>query len=267
MLLSSIDLYICLSPIPRYLNNCSFRISPEVRKYNSSSSVSWQNCFGYSKSFALICKFSNCHFGMSLSLPKTFTLTLLFICFWLCQVLVIACGILSNCGVQVLECMGYVAVANGLSSPAARGIFSFLIGDWTHVSCIGRRILNQWTTREVPFVYVSTFSLELHWSNWVGCLIFLKMKQWLSFKDQPVPPRPLTQNGFAKWPWLWGLGCGAHTFWSGGARAVRKKKVICLSSLLPETGRKRHKKKSSEKQPWDLQQKGIWLLDKSVKRR
>lgn len=52
-LLSSIDLYTCLSPIPRYLNNCSFRISPEVGKYNFSSSVSWQNCFGYSQVFCL----------------------------------------------------------------------------------------------------------------------------------------------------------------------------------------------------------------------
>ena len=126
--------------------------------------------------------------------------------------------------------------------PRGMWALSFPTGDWTHVSCVGRRILNPWTTGEVPFVYVSTFSLELCSSKWAGCLIFLKVKEWLSFRDQPVPPRPLTQNGFAKWPWLWGLVCGAHTFWSGGAHAVEKKEVICLSSLLPETGRKRHKK-------------------------
>ena len=43
---------------------------------------------------------------------------------------------------------GFIAVAHELSSP--RHVGSSQIGDQTHVPCIGRWILNHWTTREVP---------------------------------------------------------------------------------------------------------------------
>ena len=51
---------------------------------------------------------------------------------------------LSSCGEWAQEswCSGLVALwPVGSQSP---------IRDWTHVSCIARRILNCWTTREVP---------------------------------------------------------------------------------------------------------------------
>ena len=54
-----------------------------------------------------------------------------------------------------LQSAGLVVVMRRLSCLAARGIFSVAHGifprDRTHVSCIGRQILNHWTTREVLF--------------------------------------------------------------------------------------------------------------------
>ena len=47
--------------------------------------------------------------------------------------------LLSSCGVRSPERVGSVVVAHELSCPAACGIL---------VPCVGRRILNHWTTRE-----------------------------------------------------------------------------------------------------------------------
>ena len=43
-----------------------------------------------------------------------------------------------------------LVVAHGLSCSVARGILVSPPGIKIHVSCIARRILNQWTTREIP---------------------------------------------------------------------------------------------------------------------
>ena len=57
-------------------------------------------------------------------------------------------------------------------------VLSRLVGssqtrDRTHVSCIGRRILNQWTTREVPMSTLECYDwASLH--SW-----FTKLDQWL----------------------------------------------------------------------------------------
>ena len=46
--------------------------------------------------------------------------------------------------------------------------------DWTHTSCIGKRILNHWTAREVPLrplheQSVVAFALEVfNWNHWEG---------------------------------------------------------------------------------------------------
>ena len=63
--------------------------------------------------------------------------------FWLCWVLVEACG-LSSCGVWA----SVVVVPAQL--PHSVWDFSFPTRDWTHVPCIGTQILNHWPTREVP---------------------------------------------------------------------------------------------------------------------
>ena len=64
---------------------------------------------------------------------------------------------LPGCGARALEHAASVAAAHRFSScdlPAQlpRGMWDLhsLIRDQTHISCIGRRILNHWTTREVP---------------------------------------------------------------------------------------------------------------------
>ena len=77
------------------------------------------------------------------------------------------CGGFSRRGAQALGRVDSVAVALGLQSAGlvvvthrlscltARGIFSVAHGlfpmDQTHVSCIGRQILNHWTTKKVLF--------------------------------------------------------------------------------------------------------------------
>ena len=82
--------------------------------------------------------------------------TLLLLCFlkkcsfiWLHQVFVAAHRLLSSGGVQVPELVGSVVCGSGL--PAC-GIWN-LSGpatDRTCVPCIGRRVFNHWTIREVP---------------------------------------------------------------------------------------------------------------------
>ena len=96
---------------------------------------------------------------------------------YLCWVLVVACGIfivacrvfslhctgfspavvcrLSSCGLQALEHAGSVVAAHGLSCPAC-GMWdlSSLTRDRTCVPCLGRQILNHWTSREVPKVCI-----------------------------------------------------------------------------------------------------------------
>ena len=64
--------------------------------------------------------------------------TLKNIYFWLCQILV----------------AGYrsFTVVSGLSCPTARGLLAPRWGIWTHVPCIGRQILNHWTTRGAPWI-------------------------------------------------------------------------------------------------------------------
>ena len=55
---------------------------------------------------------------------------------------------LSSCGTQPLECKHQYLWPTGLD--ALWHVRSSWNRDWTHVSCIGRQILNHWTTREVP---------------------------------------------------------------------------------------------------------------------
>ena len=83
------------------------------------------------------------------------------------------CGGFSCCGAQSLHVQLSVAVAHGLWSAQAlvvvacdfvnpRHVGSSQTRGRTHVPCIGRRILNHWTTREVPAcMFKDTFSTKL----------------------------------------------------------------------------------------------------------
>ena len=82
--------------------------------------------------------------------------------------LVVTCR-LCSCGTWAPEHMGSVVVACGLSicsvqAQLPHGICDLISPnrDRTHVPCIGRKILNHWTTREVPinmdvFLFICVF--------------------------------------------------------------------------------------------------------------
>ena len=57
------------------------------------------------------------------------------------------CGGFSCCTAQALGMLASVVVVRGLSCPEACGILQ--TRDQTRIPCIGRQILNHWTTREV----------------------------------------------------------------------------------------------------------------------
>ena len=61
------------------------------------------------------------------------------------------CSGFSGCGTQALECVSLAAPHHVGSSRA---------GDRTRVPCIGRRILNQWTTREALNWIFKTHSFQ-----------------------------------------------------------------------------------------------------------
>ena len=109
----------------------------------------------------------------SLKQPLCMVLTLsqalvTFFFFWLCWAFVATCRLslvavsrcyssyrarsslcngFSCCKAQALACArDSVDVVNRFSCPVAYRIFQ--TRDWTHVPCIGRQILNQWTPRE-----------------------------------------------------------------------------------------------------------------------
>ena len=74
--------------------------------------------------------------------------------------------------IYLLGCAG----SHGLSCPTVCGIWSSPARGGTHDPCIGRQILNQWTTREVPIPALCLRQLwPSCWSSWVqlcreGCL-------------------------------------------------------------------------------------------------
>ena len=101
---------------------------------------------------------------------------------------VVALG-LSSCGTWAPEHVGSLLVARRLSScivraQLPRGVWdlSTPTRDQTHIPCIGRWILNHWTTREVP---ISHFFLALNNTPLSGCItVYLsfhlqKDKTWL----------------------------------------------------------------------------------------
>ena len=48
------DLPVCSSHMPHWLDYCSFSVNLEIRLYNYSILVHFQNCFVYSKSFVFL---------------------------------------------------------------------------------------------------------------------------------------------------------------------------------------------------------------------
>ena len=62
-----------------------------------------------------------------------------------------------------------------------------LIRDQTHLLCVGRQILNHWTTREVPDIFIST-ATSWDFSGWRGCC---------------GPPSSITEEETkAQWDWV-----------------------------------------------------------------
>ena len=74
------------------------------------------------------------------------------------------CGLLSSCGVQDSRAWASVVAARGLSCSVACG--SSLTRDWTCVPCIGRQILNHWTTRDVPISVLLIPNTQLFFRRW-----------------------------------------------------------------------------------------------------
>ena len=109
---------------------------------------------------------------------------------WAWSNLVVAWGLLivaafSCCGARALECTGFSSYmwAQQLRFPGSRSwgqqlwcmalvspqrVGSSRIRDQACVSCIGRRILNHWMTREIPEAIFYTFL----WLNRILCLRF-----------------------------------------------------------------------------------------------
>ena len=68
---------------------------------------------------------------------------------------------LFGCGRSLLQHAGSLVVVQGLSCPMACGILvQSLARDWTRIPCIARQILNPWTTREVPPIFLKKKSLS-----------------------------------------------------------------------------------------------------------
>ena len=97
--------------------------------------------------------------------------SLSFIYFWLPWLLVAACRLLSGCGAQASPCGGFSrcgARAPGTWAQQLRHtglmlpwhVESSWTRDRTSVPCIGRQILNHWTTREVPLWFLYILWLE-----------------------------------------------------------------------------------------------------------
>ena len=114
--------------------------------------------------------------------------------------LVVACELcLSSCGAQAPEHVGSVfcdrwalSLRHGSSVNEARGLaprlwdLSSPTRDRTHVPCIGRRILNHWTTREVPLIRLLRAMLYARrkWSDMFKDILAKKMgaKDFISSK-------------------------------------------------------------------------------------
>ena len=85
-----------------------------------------------------------------------------------CRLFIVALGLLCSCGRQSPERIGSVGAAHRLIScgawaqlPHGMWDLSSLTRDRTHVPCIGRWILNHWTTREVPYICFSYCEFSL----------------------------------------------------------------------------------------------------------
>ena len=92
--------------------------------------------------------------------------------FWMCWLFVAVCrlalvvvngdshcGGFSRCGAWALGAQGSVVRLVGLTALLQVG--SSWSGDWTCVPCIGRQILNPWTTREALDYYCSIIQSEV----------------------------------------------------------------------------------------------------------
>ena len=144
------------------------------------------------------------------------------------RLLLARCGGFFCCRAQAPGCLGFCSCsAFRLSRPSVRGIFHSR--DRTHVSWIGRQILNHWTTREVQFCLFSTpYRSHISRAFWLAmaarkCKHLLKstvnpshMKWCLFFENDHYPP----QRVLNVWiliadvsGWTWTLESMLYIFW------------------------------------------------------
>ena len=130
----------------------------------------------------------------------------LLVCFWLSQVVVVACRI----SIDTRRFMG--SRANEFSSwgtqaylPCSMWDLSSLTRDQTCISSIGRWILNHWTTREVPvhlFLLSPLFQLHMFESKW-KCWSFSSV--WLFVTLWTVACQASLSMGFSRQGYCSGL--------------------------------------------------------------
>ena len=129
--------------------------------------------FGLNMSFYFLLLFRLCFIIFSFEMLKYFFLMIylflatlgLHCCMWAFT----SCGgweLLCSCGAQVSHCRARALECTGFSCCSSRAqwlwheclvapkhVESSRTRDWTHVPCIGRWILNHWTTRELQIEY------------------------------------------------------------------------------------------------------------------
>ena len=71
-----------------------------------------------------------------------------------------------GCAGSSLQCVGSAIMAHGAQLPRGTWDLSSPTRDRTHVPCTGRRILNHWTTREVPHMICFEFNSQIASGNW-----------------------------------------------------------------------------------------------------
>ena len=130
---------------------------------------------------------------------------------WLCQVLDVARGVFISpraslqCGPRGSRTQGPVVVAHGLSCSAACEILVPPTRDRTRIPCIGRRILNPWTTKKAPrnvLLYSKSLSLTRYPQNLDGCVHAVDFGEYLMSKGTNLPTpivQPLPQELDLPW--------------------------------------------------------------------
>ena len=142
---------------------------------------------------------------------------------------------LSSCSTQAPESVGSVVVVHRLSCPRGMWNLSSPNGVWdlssptrdqTHVPCIGRQILNHWTTREVPRKMALIFAWQRGKHSRLApqessSLIFKSIKgPWTSLEVQWLRLCASTAGGVGS------ITCWGAKIWHATWLSQKKKGII-----------------------------------------